>query len=238
MKVEIWSDVVCPFCYIAKRHYEKALADFPHADELEVEFKSYQLDPDFVQPKEEPTDMRVSLAAKYGKTLEEIDVMYEHIVKSASAVGLEYHMDKVVRFNTLDAHKIGQVAKEKGIDYPYYDALFKAYFTESKNLGDMGTLKAIALSVGLTEEDIQKAMEGDEYAYKVKQDIAEGGNLGVQSVPFFVFNRRYGVVGAEPIPLFLETIEMAYEDWKKSQPSPLTQIVGDANNSCDIDGNC
>ncbi len=238
LHVEIWSDVVCPFCYIGKKNYEIALKDFAHAHELEVEFKSYQLDPDFVQTTGEKADAKAALAMKYGRSLQEIDQMYEHITRTASDAGLEYHLDDAIRFNTLDAHRIGQVAKEKGLDYEYYNALFKAYFTDSKDLGQSEVLRQEALNVGLSEEDIQKALSGDEYAYKVKQDIAEGQNLGVKGVPFFVFNRRYGVSGAQPVPVFLDTMQKAYDDWKKSL-APEIKTVGDSDAAaCDIDGNC
>ncbi|HZH67998.1 MAG TPA: DsbA family oxidoreductase [Chitinophagales bacterium] len=238
LHVEVWSDIVCPFCYIGKRNYEQALADFAHSDDLVVEFKSYQLDPEFIQDPNKKSDQRAELARKYKRTPEQIDAMYQQIEQSAKSVGLEYHLDQAIRFNTFDAHRIGQVAKEKGIDEQYYENLFRAYFTEGKDLGNQKVLKKEAMQSGLIEADIEKALEGDDYAYKVKQDIAEGANLGVTGVPFFVFNRRYGVSGAQPPQLFLETMQMAYDDWKKSD-APQLKTVGDSDAaSCDVDGNC
>ena len=182
--------------------------------------------------------MKAELAIKYKRSPEQIDAMYQQIEQSAQNVGLEYHLDKAIRFNTFDAHRIGQVAKEKGIDEQYYENLFRAYFTEGKDLGNIKVLQQEAIQSGLTEDEIEKALEGDDYAYKVKQDIAEGANLGVTGVPFFVFNRRYGVSGAQPVQLFLDNMQMAYDDWKKSATLKLKTAEGVDGSVCDVDGNC
>lgn len=186
LKVEVWSDIVCPFCYIGKRNYEAALKDFQHASEIELEWKSYQLDPDFQQIPGEQYDLTAGLAKKYNRPVEAIKQMQAQITESAKAVGLTYDFDKAQTFNTFDAHRVLQMAKEHGLGDQLEEVFFKAYFTDGKDLGNLEVLKAEAQTVGLSSEDIEKALTDDAYAYKVNQDIQEAYNIGVTGVPFFV----------------------------------------------------
>lgn len=235
LKVEVWSDVVCPFCYIGKRNYEKALSAFANRDDIELEFKNFQLDPNFIQDPANKANIEESLAEKYNKPVEEIHRMQQHIVNTAKAAGLEYHMDKAVRFNTFDAHRLLQKANEKGLGAKLEEALFAGYFTEGKNLGDKENLKKVALEVGLSEQDFHDAMNDEEYAIRVDQDIQEAAKLGITGVPFFVFNRKYAVNGAQPIEVFSDTLTAAFEDWKNDKGGLKTVNHGA---TCDINGNC
>lgn len=236
LKVEVWSDVVCPFCYIGKRHYEIALQDFPHKDEIELEFKSFQLDPDFVQNPDEKLDLAEALAKKYGRSVEEMKAMQNQIVATAKNVGLNYDFDKAVRFNTFNAHRVAKMAEEKGIGNEMEEALFKAYFEEGKDLGNTETLTQLAMEVGLSKEEVEKALTDDDYAFMVNRELREATQLGISSVPFFVFDRKYAVQGAQPPQAFAQTLEAAYKEWKAAQPTVFKSVS--EGPSCDLDGNC
>lgn len=236
MLVEVWSDVVCPFCYIGKRHYEKALAAFPQANKVQLEFKSYQLDSDYIQDPENQESLTEALARKYQKPIQEIEAMQAHIKEMAATVGLQFNMEQAIRFNTYQAHQILKKAKEKNIDHDLHEAFFAAYFTEGKNLGKKEVLKQIAIAQGLSEADVEEALANERYAYEVKQDIQEAASLGVKGVPFFVFNRKYAISGAQPTHVFLETLQKAYKEWTKSQPTAIVNVA--EGSSCDVDGNC
>lgn len=236
LRVEVWSDIVCPFCYIGKKNYEKALSEFGNKDDIILEFKSFQLDPDFTQDPGKRHDLTKSLAQKYRRSEAEIELMQNQITATAKSAGLTFNFDKAVTFNTFNAHRLLHIAGEKGLGNALQEAFFAAYFTLGRDLGNPEVLKEEALRVGLTEEDIEKALSGDDYAYKVNQDIQEAGNLGISGVPFFVFNRKYGVSGAQPPQVFLDTLKAAYEEWEKSKTVTLQTVA--QGQSCDVDGNC
>jgi protein disulfide-isomerase len=206
MKIEIWSDIMCPFCYIGKRHLEKALESFPGRDTVEITWKSYQLDPTIPMSFEEPVGVYEYLADRKGWSLEQSVQMHERVVEMAASVGLEYNFDKAVVANSLYAHRVIQLAKEKGLDDAIEEIFFRAYFTEGRDLASVTELVALGEEVGLAEADIRAAIASEEYAYRVSQDIQEGVNLGVRGVPFFVFERKYGISGAEPIQVFIDTL--------------------------------
>ena len=236
LKVEVWSDIVCPFCYIGEKHYEQALAEFPYSDEIELEFKSFQLDPNFNQNPDEKYDLTKGLAEKYNRSLAEIEQMQTHIVATAKAAGLDFDFENSYRFNTQLAHQVMHKAYEKGLGKKMADALFAAYFEQGKNLAKTEILKQVALENGLSEEEFTQATTDEAYAYQVKQDMQEGASLGVSSVPFFVFDRKYGVSGAQPKEAFLQTLEKSYQDWKAKNPIQMQNTS--SGESCDINGNC
>lgn len=234
--VEVWSDIVCPFCYIGKKNYELALSEFNFAQDIKLEFKSYMLDPNFEHNPEEKYDLRQGLANKYGKTLAEVDQMQNHIIAMAQSVGLTFDFQNSYRFNTMNAHRILHKAKEKNIDTKLTEAFFSAYLEKGLNLAKIEVLKKVAQENGMLPEEIDEALTNDLYAYKVQQDLQEAAQLGISGVPFFVFNRKYGVSGAQPKEVFLQTMQQAHADWKNNQPQALEIKKGGAQ--CDIDGNC
>jgi protein disulfide-isomerase len=207
MQVEIWSDIMCPFCYIGKRKFEAALEKFPKKNEVEIIWKSYQLDPNI---KEQPgKDIYTYLAEAKGQTKEWSIKMHENVVNMAKSVGLEYNFDKAVVANSFDAHRVIQLAKKHGLGDAIEERLFKAYFTEGKNFADHETLAAIGEEIGLNREEILRVLNSKDLADNVHSDVEEGRRLGLQGVPFFVFNRKIGVAGAQDSTVFLQALEEA-----------------------------
>lgn len=206
MKIEIWSDIMCPFCYIGKRHFEAALKQFPQANEVEIEWKSFQLDPT-IPKMDERVDVYQYLADKKGMSLEQSKAMHENVIQMAKNAGLDYNFDIAVVGNSKDAHRLIQFAKTKELGDQAEEALFKAYFTDGKNMADMKDLIEIGTSIGLDSNELTSILESDAFAYEMMQDVQEAQNIGVQGVPFFVFDRKYAVSGAQPVEAFLQTLE-------------------------------
>lgn|SRR5574343_41437 len=211
MKVEIWSDIMCPFCYIGKRHFEAALKQFPQANEVEIEWKSFQLDPT-IPKMVERVDVYQYLADKKGMSLEQSKAMHQNVIQMAKNAGLEYNFDIAVVGNSKDAHRLIQFAKTKGLGDQAEEALFKAYFTDGKNMADLNDLIEIGTSIGLDAVELSSILGGDAFAYEMMQDVQEAQNIGVQGVPFFVFDRKYAVSGAQPVEAFLQTLEKVYSE--------------------------
>lgn len=208
MKIEIWSDIMCPFCYIGKRHFEEALKQFKPEGNIEIEWHSFQLDPT-IQTEGKKENVYDYIARRKGMSHEHSVKLHERVVQMANSAGLEYNFDKAIVANSFDAHRIIQLAKEYKKGDEIEEAFFKAYFTEGKDLGDHTVLTEIASWVGLPEGEIARALTSDDYSYKVRQDIVEAEMLGITSVPFFVFDRKYGVAGAQPVEAFVETMKKA-----------------------------
>jgi len=236
MKIEVWSDIMCPFCYIGKRHYEAALKKFPHADRIELVWKSYQLDPTIPEQVDPNLNAVQYLASRKGISTDQVKTLHKRVEQMAAQAGLNYNLDDAAVYNSMSAHRIIQFAKTKGLADMAEETFFKAHFTENKNLGNKSALLEIGKSIGLSEVEVQEALSNDEYAYKVKQDIQEAEQIGVTGVPFFVFNRKYGVSGAQPVEVFLETLEKSFAEWEKENPISKLQVV--EGPSCTPEGEC
>ena len=213
MKVEIWSDVVCPWCYIGKRRFEAALAAFEHRDEVEVVWRSYQLSPD--APPYASRPVREHLAEKYGVSLAQADAMSARVTGIAAEEGLEYHLDKAQHSNTFDAHRLIHLAAKHGLQGAAGERLMHAYFTEGEPIGDADTLVRLISEIGIDPEEARAVLAGDAYASEVRSDIRRAMMLGVQGVPFFVLDEKYAVSGAQPTEILSEALEQA---WAESQP--------------------
>ncbi len=216
MEVEIWSDVMCPFCYIGKRRFETALSQFGHADDVEIEWKSFQLNP---QMKTVPgKSINEYLAENKGWTIDHAREANQYVTNMAKEVGLTYNMDKAVVANSFDAHRLIQLAKKQGKGDAMEERLFKAYFTEGKNTADHQVLLDIGLEIGLDKTETEQVLNSDAFAEDVRKDIYEAQQVGARGVPFFVFNRQYAVSGAQPAEVFLQTLEKSYETWQETNP--------------------
>ena len=231
MKVEIWSDIMCPFCYIGKRKFEQALQQFEGNDKVHVEWKSFLLDPS-LKPVKGKSIYEV-LANKKGWTIDYARKMNQHVAQMAQEVGLQYEFDKVIPANSFDAHRLTHLAANHGLQDQVEEKLFEAYFTQGKDIADKNTLAEIGISVGLKEEDVLGMLASDAFANNVKADVYEAEQLGVRGVPFFVLDRKYAVSGAQPTEVFSEAIKTAWNEFQKVNPAEIND-----ENSCQIDGNC
>jgi predicted DsbA family dithiol-disulfide isomerase len=234
MKVEIWSDVMCPFCYIGKRRFEDALAHFAHKDKVEIEWKSFQLNPGLVTDPEIKIDEY--LADKKGWGLEQARQMNDHVTQMAAEVGLTFNFDKAVVANSFNAHRVSHLAKKHGLGVAMEEQLFKAYFTDGKNSDDKETLIGLGSEIGLDTAEIKQTLETSAYADDVRRDIAEAQYLGIQGVPFFVMNGKYAVSGAQVVPVFEQTLEKAFDEWQKEASKPKLEVI--EGESCGPDGDC
>lgn len=233
MKVQIWSDVMCPFCYIGKREFERALDTFSAKNQLDIEWKSYQLAPDI------ETDVNKSLSEYLsdmkGISVEDANNMNSSVAERGTDVGLEFNFDKAIPANTRLAHNLIHFAKESGKQNEAEELLFRSYFTDGKNVDNVQTLLNIGDELGLESEALKVALEQGNYDNAIQKDIYEAFQLGVRGVPFFVFDNKYGVSGAQPSQVFSQTIEQAYTEWNLSQVKSLEFIEGE---SCQADGTC
>ena len=234
MEIEIWSDVLCPFCYIGKRNFETALEQFTDKNHLEIIWKSFQLDPEL--PEVEKDGYMDYLVKRKGMSEEQVKEMLENVTQSAKQVGLDYHFEKAIIVNSLNAHKLIQFAKTKGLGDELEERLFLAFFTEGKNIADLAALTQLGKEVGLDEKELQTAFTDDNYAYLVKQDIAEAKQIGVRGVPFFIFDRKYAISGAQPPQAFLNNLEKSFSEWRKQNPEIKLEVT--EGQSCSTDGVC
>jgi len=235
MKVDIWSDVMCPFCYIGKKHFDEAMTQFDYADDIQVEWKSFQLEPDL---KTQP-DKTVSehLAETKGWSDTQTAQMQQRITMMGANADLTFNFDEAIPANSFNAHRLAHFAKSKGKDGRIEEVLFKAYFVDGKNIDDSEVLIDLSAKIGLDKKETQNVLESDKFSREVKEDIRDSQKVGVQGVPFFVFNEKYAVSGAQPADKFLEVLQKSWKEWnKEQQPVPLNS---DAEGpACGPGGNC
>ena len=223
MLVEIWSDIVCPWCYIGKRRFETALAEFEHADEVEVRWRSFELDPH--APFRRSGNMAEHLAGKYGMSVEEAAGRLESMDRMAAAEGLGYDLARTQGGNTFAAHRLLHLAYEHGSDTgaAMKEALLKAYFVDLQAISEPDVLIDVAAGVGLDPDEVSELLESDRFAGEVRRDEAEAAALGCTGVPFFVFDRAFAVPGAQDADTFLATLRRA---WERSHPTIETIVPG------------
>lgn len=233
MKVEIWSDVMCPFCYIGKRRFEKALEQFQHANDIDIEWKSFQLNPDMeTQPDKNVTEY---LAEVKGWTIEQADQMNRHVKEMAAEEGLDFNFDEAVVANSFNAHRFAHFAKSRDKGNEAEEALFKAYFTEGKNTDDIATLAELGADIGLDKKEVHSVLESNDFENAVQQDILAARNLGIQGVPFFLFNRKYAISGSREVEVFKQALQKSWQEWNNESPSEVADQKGAA---CSPDGEC
>ncbi|MDU0329536.1 MULTISPECIES: DsbA family oxidoreductase [Paenibacillus] len=210
MKIEVWSDFGCPFCYIGKRRLERALESFSHRDEIELVYRSFELDPG--APKDTESSIHELLAVKYGLSLEQAKESNRNVAQQAQTEGLTYNFDTIIPTNTFDAHRLAHYAGEQGKAKEMTERLFRAYFTDSLHIGDRDTLVRLAEEVGLDGAAVREVLEQNTYADAVREDENEARRLGIRGVPFFVLRGKYAVSGAQPLEIFQGALLRAWED--------------------------
>lgn len=210
MKIEIWSDYVCPFCYIGKRTLEQALEKSGYSSQAEISFKAYELDPN--TPIDSTVSVYEGLAKKTGQTVEQTKKMTEGVAAHARTVGLEYDFDNMLHINTFTTHRLVKWAETQGKEAALAELLMKNYFIEGKNVSDQQILEDAAEAVGLPREQATKVITSAQFEQEVRADIEEARQIGVQGVPFFVVNRKYAISGAQPVDAFVEALEQIGEE--------------------------
>ncbi len=234
MKVEIWSDYACPFCYIGKQRLETALEQFSNKDDVEVVYKSFELDPN--APRKVEHDVHDMLSAKYGMSREQAISMNNNLGAQAKEAGLTFQFDTLQLTNTFDAHRLSHYASKQGKMNQMAEELFKAYFTDSRHLGDHETLVELGVKIGLERDEVDGLLSSEDYAAQVRADEEEARLLGVTGVPFFVIDRKYAISGAQSSGAFLQTLEKAWEESRSLQVLGAPG-AGDGADGCG-DGSC
>jgi protein disulfide-isomerase len=223
---------MCPFCYIGKRRIEEALQNFKHKDSVTIEWKSFQLDANFIAA---PDDNIIDhLAEKYRKDTDWAQTMIDNMTQNAKNAGLDFHFEKAILANSFHAHRLLHLAKKYNLANELEELLFKAYLTDGKNVNDLDTLSKLGKEVGIDSEEIKQVLESNEYTKEVQQDIEQAQSIGVQGVPFFVFDNKYAISGAQPATTFLQTLERVWQEGNFD--SKVTMVNTTKENSCDIDG--
>lgn len=230
MRVDIWSDIACPFCYLGKAQFDRAVNEFTHKDKLEVAYHSFQLDATL--PRDYDGSVHEMLARKLGKTTEEAKKLNDSVSRQADAYDLNYDMDKLVVTKTEDAHRLIHFATAKGKQAEMISRIYKAYFSEGKHVGDYDVLADLAAEIGLDRDEALKALENGDYRDAVAADINQAASLGIRGVPFYVIDQKYGLSGAQGEAVFLEALQKAWHE-----ANPLQMVGGQDAASC-TDGAC
>lgn len=236
MKIAVWSDMMCPFCYIGKRHFEAALREFADSMHVTLEWHSFQLDPDIPRNPVQGQTTAQYLSERKGISAEQVAQMNANVTAMAAAAGLTYHLDKTVLANSFDAHRLLQLAKTKGLGDAAEEQMFHAHFTEGKNLGDHPTLLQLGIAIGIEEQAVQQVLKSNAFADAVEQDIQDAARIGVRGVPFFVFNDKYAISGAQAPAAFLETLRKSFAEWRKDNPETVLEVS--EGSACTPAGKC
>ncbi len=213
MKIEIWSDIACPWCYIGKRRFEGALAEFPHRDALEIVWRSFELDPNAPPRQARPTVEL--LATKYGMTVAKAQAMMDSMTATGAAEGVTFRFDRSISGNTFDAHRLIHFAAAHALRDQMVERLFAAYFTDGEAMGDHETLMRLAAAVGLDAAAVGSMLASDAFAADVRDDEARARDFGIAGVPFFAIDEKYGISGAQPAPAILGALT---EAWAEAVP--------------------
>ena len=206
--VDVWSDVMCPFCWMGDRHLELALEEFSHRDDVKITYHSYQLMPDY--PENSPLPSAEAVAKQKGMPVEQFKQMNDGVAQRGAEVGLDYNFDQALTVNSRRAHRLSHFAEQQGVQHELMQNLFKAYFTDGKNVEDREVLADLAVEVGLDRDEALANMDNEDLDHAVQADINQALQIGVQGVPFFVFNNKYAVSGAQPQQVFQQALETVW----------------------------
>jgi predicted DsbA family dithiol-disulfide isomerase len=231
MQVDVWSDVVCPWCYVGLANLDAALADFAHGDDVEVVVHSFQLDP--AATTQSPEDHLAAVARKYGTSVGAVRARQAHLVSLGAERGIDFRFDRAWSGNTFDAHRLLHLALARGLQRPLKERLGRAYFTDGEPIGEHATLRRAAVDVGLDPAEVDEVLAGDAYAEDVRADIAAAHQMDVTGVPFFVVDGRLGLSGAQPPEVLGKVLERA---WAERTPQVVTVAGADDASACGPDG--
>jgi len=212
LRLDIWSDIACPWCYLGKRRLEAALAVFPHREDVTIAWRAFELDPSAPRVRDGRVGSAARLAQKCGMSVAHAEKMLQQMTETAAGEGLDFHFEKAQSGNTFDAHRVLHLAHERGVQGAAKERLLRAYFTEGAAIGDPETLVALGTDAGLDRDELRAVLAGDAYAREVRADEAAARELGITGVPFFVVGGRHGVSGAQPARVLLEVLEKAWAE--------------------------
>ena len=235
MKIEIWSDIACPFCYIGKHRLEIALEQFEHKEDVKIAFRSFQLDP--YAKKNTGMDIHQVLSVKHGMPYEKAKQLNNQLEQQAKEIGLDYHMDTLIPTNSYDALRLSYYAEEKGKMKEMMERLMKAYLVDSLDIGDYATLAGLAGEIGLNEKEALDALADDRYSENITRDRADGLKIGIQGVPFFIVNDKYTITGAQPSETFLEILQKVWKEDYDNAKTKENKSAPSSNEYCS-DGTC
>lgn len=230
LKIDVWSDIACPWCFIGKRRLEAALREFPDADQVAVEWRSFELDPRAPRVRDKSLSHNERLAKKYGVTVERAQAMNDRLKGVAAEEGLAFDFERIQSGNTFDAHRLLHLAKARGLQDQVKERFMHAYLCEGEAIGEPEALQRLAVDAGLDAEEVHAVLATDQFASEVRADQREAGALGVDGVPFFRIG-RYGAAGAQPAQLLLQILERAVSEL----PKPLERLGADGP-TCGPDG--
>lgn len=225
MLVDVWSDVVCPWCFVGLANLTEALDGFDDTEEVQVALHSFQLEPD--APAQDPRPYEQILADKYQMPIEEVRDMQQRLVDLGRERGIDFRFDRLRRANTFDAHRLLHLAAESGRSMDLKQRLGRAYFTEGELISDHTVLQRLAVEVGLTETEVADVLAGDRFADRVREDLAAASRLGISGVPFFVVDGRLGVSGAQPAEILVQVLERA-----RAERAPTIETVAGGDDAC------
>ncbi len=220
LRVDVWSDIACPWCYVGKRHLEQALARFRHAGDVRIVWRAFELDPKAPRVSDSKVPHLERIARKYGISIAQAQENRDRLVEIGARDGLELDFDKLRSGNTFDAHRLLHLAHERGVQDALKERLMHAYFTEGRTVGDRGELLELAVEVGLGADEVTTVLETDKYAAEVRGDEALAEQLGISGVPFFVMAGKLGVSGAQPATVLLQALEQA---WGEVAPAAIAE---------------
>lgn len=231
MQIEVFSDVVCPWCYIGKRRLEEALSNFAHADQVTLTYRSFQLDP--TTPESSDLTLEQMLASKYGRTLEQARQMNDQVSDIAATVGLDFQLQDAHPANTFRAHRLLHFAATKGVGNELTERLMRGYFSQGVRIGDRDELLRLAVEVGLDAAEAAAVLDTDAFDAQVRADLELARAFGATGVPFFVFDRKYAISGAQETALFTDVLDRA---WSDAHPAPVA-VIGGSGEVC-VDDSC
>ena len=229
MKIEVWSDIMCPFCYIGKRNFETALAQIPFKDDIKVIWRGFQLDENL--SKDQPISTIDYLKSRKNISEEQIELLFSRLKEMGKEVGIQFNQENAKTVNTGDAHRLIAFAQTKDKGSEAKEVLFKAYFTDAKNIADYDTLAEIGTEIGLNKAEVLEMLNSDAFVFDVASDILDARNLQISSVPFFAIDRMYALSGAQSVEYFSSAITQAYEKHYVSNQDSSTD-------TCEVGGNC
>jgi predicted DsbA family dithiol-disulfide isomerase len=212
LRVDVWSDIACPWCYVGKRRLEAALAAFPHADEVEVVWRAFELDPSAPRERDTSQSYAARLATKYRSSVADAEGMIARMTDVAREDGLDFRFDRIRPGNTFDAHRVLHLASERGRQDAVKERFLRAYMTDGEPIGDPETLVRLASDAGLDPDEVRAALASDAYAREVRGEESDASELGIQGVPFFVIGGKYAVSGAQPAEILRRALELAWRE--------------------------